>query len=81
MARNVRTLYQMLDRLEAEGKQVKWTHAQRRQFWIVQEVLRQQRAMLRDGRRRIDDRIVSMVQPHIRPIKRGNTKRGVGDPL
>ena len=71
VARNVRTLHQMLDRLECEGKRVNWTHTQRRQFWIVQEVLRQQRAMLRDGRRRIDDRIVSVVQPHIRPIKRG----------
>ena len=71
VARNVRTLHQMLDRLESEGKRVNWTHRQRRQFWIVQEVLRQQRAMLRDGRRRIDDRIVSVVQPHIRPIKRG----------
>ena len=71
VARNVRTLHQMLDRLEAEDKRVSWTHRQRRQFWIVQEVLRQQRAMLRDGRRRIDDRIVSVVQPHIRPIKRG----------
>ena len=71
VARNVRTLHQMLDRLESEGKQVNWTHRQRRQFWILQEVLRQQRAMLRDGRRRIDDRIVSVVQPHVRPIKRG----------
>ena len=71
VVRNVRTLHQMLDRLESAGKRVNWTHAQRRQFWIVQEVLRQQRVMLRDGRRRIDDRIVSVVQPHIRPIKRG----------
>lgn len=71
VGRNVRTLHQMLDLLEPTDKPVSWTHGQRRQFWIVQEILRQQEVMLKDGRRRIDDRIVSVVQPHIRPIKRG----------
>ena len=71
VARNVRTLHKMLDRLEAEEKRVIWSHAQWRQFWIVQEILRQQQEMLKDGRRRVDDRLVSVVQPHIRPIKRG----------
>lgn len=27
--------------------------------------------MFQDGRRRVDDRLVSIAQPHIRPIKRG----------
>ncbi len=68
MGRNVRSLHQMLDLLEAKDKQVSWTQSQRRQFWIVQEILRQQRVWLKDGGRCIDDRIVSAVQPHIRPV-------------
>lgn len=40
-------------------------------FWILQEVFRQQNEMYRFKRRSIAHRIVSMNQPHVRPIKRG----------
>ena len=69
--RNLKTINAMLDLLEAKGQSCPWLHAQRRYFWIIQEVYRQQRLMYDDGRRRVDDRLVSIVQPHVRPIKRG----------
>jgi IS5 family transposase len=38
---------------------------------VISEVLRQQQWMYDQRSRRIDDRIVSISQPHVRPIKRG----------
>lgn len=38
---------------------------------VISEVLRQQQWMYDNRSRRIDDRIVSIEQPHVRPIKRG----------
>ena len=69
--RNLKTINAMLDLMEAKGQSCPWLHAQRRHFWIIQEVYRQQWLMYNDGRRRVDDRLVSIAQPHIRPIKRG----------
>jgi hypothetical protein len=69
--RNLKTLNKMLDLLEAQDCSVCWTKAEWRSFWIIQELYRQQEELFRDRRRRIDDRLVSIQQPHIRPIKRG----------
>ena len=44
---------------------------------VVSEVYRQQRWMNRTGSRRIDDRIVSISQPHVRPIVRGKVSAPV----
>ena len=38
---------------------------------VIHEVYRQQKWMYDHRQRRIDDRIVSISQPHVRPIKRG----------
>ena len=38
---------------------------------VIHEVYRQQQWMYKSRERRIDDRIVSVSQPHVRPIKRG----------
>jgi hypothetical protein len=48
---------------------------ERRNLLVCQEVFRQQALMYENGEQRITDRIVSITQPHIRPIKRG--KAGV----
>jgi transposase, IS5 family len=42
-----------------------------RKLLVIAELYRQQRAMYDQQQRRIDDRIVSLSQPHIRPIVRG----------
>ena len=42
-----------------------------RMLLIVSELLRQQQWMYENQSRRIDDRIVSLTQPHVRPIVRG----------
>ena len=42
---------------------------------VCHEVFRQQKHMYDERVRRIDDRIVSLTQPHVRPIKRGKAGR------
>lgn len=46
-------------------------------FWIVQELYRQQREMHVAKIHRCDDRIVSISQPHIRPMVRGKNNAQV----
>jgi IS5 family transposase len=42
---------------------------------VAREVFRQQLHMFETNTRRVDDRIVSISQPHVRPIKRGKAGR------
>lgn len=42
-----------------------------RTLLVIHEVFRQQQQMYQQRSRRIDDRIVSIAQPHVRPIVRG----------
>jgi len=46
-----------------------------RSLLVIGEVYRQQKRMFEEGSRRINDRIVSISQPHVRPMVRG--KAGV----
>ena len=71
LRRNIGTLHRMLDQLEDQALPIVWQHQDWRNFWIIQELYRQQEILYRDGRKRIDDRIISIEQPHARPIKRG----------
>jgi len=43
---------------------------------VVPEISRQQRWMFENKAKRIDDRIVSLTQPHLRPIVRGKARQG-----
>jgi transposase, IS5 family len=47
------------------------SNRQYKELLVLSEVLRQQQWMYDKDSRRIDDRIVSISQPHVRPIKRG----------
>jgi len=71
--RNIKTLHKMLDQLQAAQFEIVWDKHQWRMFWIIQELYRQQDLMYQDKRKRIDDRLVSLQQPHARPIKRGKS--------
>jgi transposase, IS5 family len=46
-------------------------------YWVIQHVYAQQWEMYRSNSRRCDDRIVSISQPHVRPIVRGKLKTPV----
>jgi hypothetical protein len=61
-----------IDALVAAGASLSRLDAQRyRKLLVISELLRQQQHMYDHHQRRIDDRIVSIAQPHVRPIVRG----------
>jgi transposase, IS5 family len=61
-----------IDTLIAAGASLSKLSRQRyRRLLVVSELMRQQQWMYDQNVRRIDDRIVSLAQPHVRPIVRG----------
>ena len=46
-------------------------------YWVIQHLYDQQWQMYRTDTRRCDDRIVSLSQPHVRPIIRGKQNKAV----
>jgi hypothetical protein len=71
--RNIRNIKMMLDMVEENPL----TENQLREFWIIQTLNDQQRKMYQEKINRCDDRIVSISQPHVRPIVRGKQGKKV----
>ena len=46
-------------------------------YWVIRQVYEQQWQMYRNKTKRCDDRIVSISQPHVRPIVRGKVDKPV----
>ena len=59
------------------GNEIPLSRHRLRQYWIIQIVLSQQELMYRTKTNRCDDRIVSISQPHVRPIIRGKLNQSV----
>src|SRR4030042_402496 len=59
------------------GKPVALSPRDLRLFWIIQELYRQQREMHQKRKHSIPDRIVNLLQPHVRPIVRGKSAHPV----
>ena len=73
--RNLGHIDQMLDLLD--GRVFPLPHKYQRQLWVIHTLYDQQRGMYDADSRRCDDRIVSISQPHVRPIVRGKTGKRV----
>ncbi len=67
----VRRNLKSIDRLAQHTGLSVLSRRQYKELLVISEVLRQQQWMYKHRSRRIDDRIVSISQPHVRPIKRG----------
>ena len=70
-----------IDKLIEKGVSLEClSHRQYRRLLVGAEISRQQQWMMENERSRIENRIVSVSQPHIRPIVRGkarvNTEKG-----
>jgi len=76
VGRNLRSLDAMLDTVGLPLPD-SFTHTDMRTLWIVREVYRQQKEMFDTRTNRIDNRLVSIFQPHVRPIVRGKDKAKV----
>jgi len=51
------------------------SYKMQRQYWIIQHLYGQQDGMYRDRQSRCDNRIISISQPHVRPIVRGKASK------
>jgi len=65
------------DIFETRGEQFPLKHSEQRMLWIICTVYAQQKYMYDNKIHSCPDRIVSIYQPHVRPIPRGKTKAQV----
>lgn len=75
LRRNIKTIKVLMN--PKLGQPVPLNVRELRLFWIIQEVYRQQKEMYDKRNHQINDRIVHVNQPHIRPIVRGKSGRDV----
>ncbi len=75
LRRNFRHIEMLLDMIG--GRSFPLRHNRQRQYWIIQHLYDQQYRMYKEKKRRCDDRIVSISQPHVRPIVRGKASHKV----
>lgn len=68
--RNFKTIERQLDGFEAFPLE----HKLQRKYWIIQTVYMQQLKMFESGSHQVGDRIVSIHEPHVRPIVRGKSR-------
>lgn len=78
LRRDFKSIEQMLDTIMPEdGTAFPLNHRLQRQYWIIQVLYAQQQQMYQSKVRRCDDRIISISQPHVRPIVRGKAGKSV----
>ena len=75
LKRNLGHIEAILDMLP--GLEIPLPHKQLRQYRIIRHLYDQQKQMFDSRTRRCDDRIVSIHQPHVRPIIRGKQNKAV----
>ncbi|MCD6392801.1 MAG: IS5 family transposase, partial [Planctomycetes bacterium] len=68
---------QTIDKMTSEGLLKHLTKRLYRLLLVIQELYRQQLWMYQNRSHRVEDRIVSLHQPHVRPIVRGKAKSPV----
>ena len=73
LARNLRSIKKLLEEVELSGL----PHRSYRGLLVATEILRQQTEMQRKKQHSIQGRIVSLAQPHVRPIVRGKARTAV----
>ena len=77
LKRNLGHIERMLDDHGSQACPPAMDHHQWHKLRVIHELYRQQTWMYRHRSQRIDDRIVSLAQPWIRPIQRGKKHRKV----
>ena len=72
LKRDIRNINMMLDTIK--DKPIPFDRRQLKYFFVIQHLLAQQETMYRKKSHQVEDRIVSIHQPHVRPIVRGKAK-------
>ena len=73
LCRNIRSLHRLLDAYPL----LPFDRHERKYFYVIQTLFDQQLAMYKTRTHSIEDRIVSIHQPHVRPIVRGKASAQV----
>jgi hypothetical protein len=71
--RNINTIKELMN--PELGRPIPLNYRNQHTFWVIQELYRQQKQMYDTKTNRVDDRIVSIAQPHVRPIIRGKLRQ------
>lgn len=66
-----------IEEMASSGQLVHLSQRQYRDLLVITEVFRQQQSMYDRHSHRVEDRIISLSQPHLRPIVRGKANRDV----
>ena len=74
LRRNLKVIDRLLENPEALPL-TGLSHRMYKNLLVCRELDRQQLEMIENNSQRVDDRIVSLSQPHVRPIKRGKAGR------
>lgn len=72
--RNISHINNLLDIFESRGTPFPLKHSEQRMLWIINTAYAQQKEMYDAKIHSCSNRIVSIFQPHVRPIPRGKTK-------
>jgi len=75
LRRNLKNIDKLLD--TAEGISFPLEHREQRIYWVIQHIYEQQAQMHKEHTHSIDNRIVNIYQPYVRPIVRGKDKAQV----
>ena len=75
LRRNLKHISVLLD--DVGSSPFPLSRKRQRQYWIIQHVYAQQEGMHREKRNRCENRIISISQPHVRPIVRGKAGKKV----
>jgi hypothetical protein len=75
LQRNLATVESLLN--ELSNPAIPLSPKKLKQYWVIQQVYSQQAEMYHTKSHRCDDRIVSIHQPHVRPIIRGKLNKSV----
>lgn len=76
LRRNFKHINHLLDRHFPAGP-FPLEHSLQRYYWIIQLLYEQQLEMFNEKKHQVDNRLVSIHQPYVRPIVRGKTKAKV----
>jgi IS5 family transposase len=76
LSRNIKIINQLLEE-EKPSLSHPFSKNDLKKFWVIQKVYRQQKQMYDMKSHTVPDRIVSISQPHVRPIVRGKAGKDV----
>ena len=74
LSRNLRHIDKMLDEFDRQGAPFPLNKKELKYLWVIRLLYKQQLEMYRKRTHSIEDRIVNIHQPYVRPIVRGKEK-------